>query len=265
MIAVLSATGHDFYAYPLPITVWSWHKLGIKCIVFIPKGDNQKIELAKKYCGTKAAFFEFDCEEKRIPTYSQVIRLFGAAIPILDINEQLITGDSDLCVFDGLPKLLNDMEHMEVIGADLTPTDQFPMCFIKMPVYQWKNILGINKTYQDHVSELIDPIEGLNIRGEQWCYDQWYIRKKIADSGMEFEVNFIKRARPNTQFAGHRVDRDDINWRAYVNEELVDAHLWRPGYTDENFANILELLTMKYPQEDFTWLIDYTNAYKQLL
>lgn len=75
----------------------------------------------------------------------------------------------------------------------------------------------------------------------------------------------IPRARPGTQFAANRVDRDDINWRAYVNDDLVDAHLWRPGYTDENFANIMELLTMKYPNEDFTWLRTYNEQYKNLL
>lgn len=262
MISVLSATENDFYAMPLPITVYSWYKLGIKSIVFIPKGDNPKLELAKKYCGTMATFFEFDCEEKRIPTYSQVIRLFGAAIPILNANEQLITGDSDLCVFDGLTDLLNDMEYMEVVGADLTPSDQYPMCFIKMTVSQWRNILGINKTYQEHVAELIDPIEGLNIRGEQWCYDQWFIRKKIAESGLEFDVNFINRSNGQNQFATRRADRD--GW-FFNTDNLVDAHLPRPLTEEDNFNKVYELFRIKYPNDNLQWMIDFRNEYLKLL
>ncbi len=261
MIAVLSATEHDFYAMPLPFVVYSWNKIGVKCIVFIPKGDNPKIELAKKYCGTGAVFFEFNCEEKRIPTYSQVVRLFAAAIPILDINDMLITGDSDLCVFDGLHDLLNGMEHMEVIGADLTPKDQYPICFVKMSVYQWRNILGINKTYQEHVSELIDPIEGLNIRGEQWCFDQWYIRKKVVESEMEFEVNYVNRSNGQNQFATRRADRDGWHFDPIG---LVDAHLPRPLTDQSNFDKVYNLFKIKYPNVDLQWMINYRNEYLKI-
>lgn len=262
MIAVLSATEHDFYAMPLPFAVYSWYKIGANCIVFIPKGDNPKIELAKKYCGTKATFFEFSCEEKRIPTFSQLSRLFGAAIPLVSRDEQLITGDSDLCVFDGLQELLNDMETMQVIGADLTPQDQYPMCFIKMSAYRWKHILGITKTYQEHISELIDPIEGLNIRGEQWSYDQWYVKKKVVESGLEFEVDFVNRSNGQNQFATHRADRD--GW--YFNPDgLVDAHLPRPLTEEDNFNKVYELFKTKYPDDNLQWMIDYVNEYKKIL
>jgi len=262
MIAVLSATEHDFYAMPLPFVVYSWYKLGVNCIVFVPKGDNPKLELAKKYCGTMATFFEFSCEEKRIPTYSQVIRLFGAAIPLVNDDEDIITADGDMCVFNGLTQLINDMEYMQVIGADLTPQDQYPICFIKMRAYQWRNILGINKTYQEHVSELIDPIEGINIRGEQWNFDQWYIKKKVVESGMEFDVNFVNRSNGQNQFATHRADRDGWHFNP---EGLVDAHLPRPLTDEQNFNKVYELFKMKYPNEDFQWLIDYNSAYKNLL
>jgi len=260
MIAVLSATEHDYYAMPLPFAVHSWSKMGIDCIVFVPKGDNPRLELAKKYCGLKATFFQFQCEEKRIPTYSQVIRLFGAAIPIIDPYETLITGDSDLCVFGGLLELLNGMEPIEIVGSDLTPKDQYPMCFIKMDVLQWRHILGINKTYQEHVSELIDPIEGLNIRGEQWCYDQWYIKKKIDESGIEPKL--IPRSNGQTQFATKRADRD--GWH-FDPDSLIDAHLPRPLTDDANFQKVYDLFSVKYPNDDLSWMKEYQEAYKQLL
>ena len=263
MIAVLSATEHDYYAFPLPIVVWSWRKIGCRCIVFVPSGNNPKLDLAIEYCGYNTDFYEFHCEEKRIPTFSQVSRLFGAAIPMLDKKETMIVGDSDLCVFGGFfNKLDNDRIH--IVGNDLTPKDQYPMCFISMTVGDWVDVMGIDKSYQEHIAELINPIEGINIRGEQWCYDQWYAKKRI-DAGGKLNITFHPRARPGTQFAEHRVDRDDVNWRSYVNENLIDAHLWRPGYTDENFANIMELMTPMYPNDDFTWLVDYRNEYLKLL
>ena len=259
MIAVLSATEHDFYAMPLPFAVYSWAKIGVNCIVFIPNGDNKKIELAKKYCPT-ASFFEFNCEEKRIPTYSQVARLFAAAIPILHFDEDLITADSDICVFKELLELINPMEPVQIIGADLTPDDQYPMCFIRMNINMWKYIFGITGTYQHHVSELIDPIEGMNIRGEQWCYDQWYAKKKISESGIEPDL--VNRSNGQNQFATKRADRDGWHFDPF---NLVDAHLPRPLTDEQNFNKVYELFKIKYPFDNLQWMVDYYNEYKKLL
>lgn len=260
MIAVLSATEHDYYAMPLPFAVYSWYKLGVPCVVFVPAGDNKRIELAKKYCGIKATFFEFRCEEKRIPTYSQVIRLFAAAIPLIDSSEQLITGDSDMAVFQPLIGLLNPMEVMEIVGHDLTPNDQVPMCYIKMNAARWKDVFGISSTYQDHVSQLIDSIEGENIRGEQWCYDQWYARKKLLDYGT-WEIKYHARSNGQNQFAQNRADRDGWSFDPY---NIIDAHLPRPLTNEENFNKVYELFKIKYPEDNLKWMIDFRNEYLQL-
>lgn len=261
MIAVLSATEHDYYAMPLPFAVYSWHKLGVPCIVFVPSGKNKKIELAKKYCGNMASFFEFECEEKRIPTYSQVVRLFAAAIPILSQYERLVTSDSDMCVFDPLLKLLHDPLSIEIVGADLTPADQYPMCYIKMMVSQWREVFKITKTYQEHVSELIDPIEGENIRGEQWCYDQWYAKKMIEERfGGKLKIN--NRSNGENQYAQNRADRDGWHFDPYT---IMDAHLPRPLTDPDNFHKLKVLFNFKYPGEDLQWMTDYYNEYINIL
>jgi len=144
MTSVLSCTENDLYAMPLPFVVYSWAKLGIKSIVFCPTGDNPKIQLAKKYCFGKAFFYEFDAEEKRIPTFSQVSRLFAASV-VNDDKEVLVTGDSDLAVFTDYYYQLND-EYIHVVGDDLTPDDQYPMCFISRPVCKWKEVFEIDST-----------------------------------------------------------------------------------------------------------------------
>jgi len=261
MIAVLSATEHDFYAMPLPLAVYSWAKLGVFSIVFVPSGDKPKLALAKKYCSELAVFFEFECEEKRIPTYSQVSRLFGAAVGLWNHggdNDTLITADSDICVFgDYFSKVRGDGIH--VIGADLTPADQYPMCFIAMAASVWKEVMGINKGYQAHLSELIDPIEGIDIRGEQWSYDQWYIKKKIDESGLP--VYLHNRAKEGTQFASKRADRDGWNFDPF---DLVDAHLPRPLIDIDNFNKVYDLFKIKYPIDDLQWMQDYYNEYKLL-
>jgi hypothetical protein len=263
MRAILSSTEHDFYAFPLPIVAYSWDKIGVKSICFIPRDNNPKLELAKKYCNEWCQFVEFNCAPFRIPTYSQVSRLLGAALRFDDDNTVLITGDSDLAVFGTALNICND-GNIHIIGADLTPDDQYPMCFIAMPVKTWRKVMQITASPQQHLEEIINPIQSSNLRGTAWCLDQWLIKKKISEHPEE-SVFLHKRARAGTQFADHRVDRDDQNWRSYLGSTLLDAHLWRPGYTDDNFANILELLQTQYPNEDFDWLREYRNQYIQLL
>jgi len=108
---------------------------------------------------------------------------------------------------------------------------------------------------------LLGGIETENFRGNYWSKDQEELFN-IFNKTPHVEA---PRARPNTQFANHRVDRDDTNWRAYVNDDLIDAHLWRDGFTEQNHANIMELMRMKFPNEDFTWLDAYRNEYLKLL
>ena len=261
MIAVLSATEHDFYAMPLPFVVYSWAHIGVPCIVFVPKGDNPKLELAKKYCGAYASFFEFECEEKRIPTFSQVSRLFGAAVTeLVEDNDVLVTGDSDLCVFSDYYKRLKD-GNIHVVGSDLTQSDQYPMCFISMPVHEWVSVMGIYKSYQEHIAELINPIEGLNIRGEQWCYDQWFIKKKLDESGKDIVFHF--RSNGQNQFALNRADRD--SWQNFNPDDIIDAHLPRPLTDEANMNKVYELFKIKYPNDNLDWMWEYYHAYKQLL
>lgn len=265
MITVLSATNDDFYAMPLPFAVYSWLKAGARTvIVFTPKGDNPKLHLAQKYCD-KTTFLHYTCEEKRSVTYSQVLRLFGGCLRFTDHTESMVTGDSDMCVFGGT-FINNDDGGIHIVGSDLTPPDQVPMCYIQMPVYKWRNIMGCYdsetnlRTCQDCVSELIDPIEGLNIRGEQWNFDQWYANKKLKESGED--INYHARSNGQNQFATHRADRDGWHFNP---DGLVDAHLPRPLTDEDNMNKVYELFKIKYPNDNLDWMWEYYHAYKQLL
>ena len=170
-------------------------------------------------------------------------------------DAMMITGDSDLCVFTDYFRNLDD-GNIHVVGHDLTPTDQYPMCFIAMPVHEWMNVMEINKGYQEHIAELINPIEGQNIRGEQWSYDQWYIKKKLDLSGKK--VTFHKRSDGTNQYAKNRADRDGWYFNAY---DIIDAHLPRPLTDTENFGKVYDLFKIKFPNDDLDWMIDYRNEY----
>jgi hypothetical protein len=107
----------------------------------------------------------------------------------------------------------------------------------------------------------LGELESTHFRGNFWSRDQEIMQRQFIKS----DLVKISRARTGTQFARQRVDRDDINWQSYLGSNLIDAHLWRPGYTEENFIKIIQLLHFQYPEENLQWMWDYRNEYIKLL
>jgi hypothetical protein len=260
MHAVISATEHDFYAFPLPITAYSWNRIGVKCIIFIPDNYGPKLELAEKYCNENI-FVEFHAPEHKIPTYAQVSRLFGCCLDLPD-DEVLITGDADLPVFGDYLLQAND-KQVHVFGADLVTGNQFPMCYLSATVKQWRSIMWapFGFGYQFYLNELLGPIECEHFRANQWCFDQNLAFENFSKAN--FPVIRHNRANAPHQFATRRADRD--GWPNQISPDIIDAHLPRPGYTEENFAKILNLFQTVYRSEDFQWIIDYRNEYIKLI
>lgn len=275
MKAVISTTYDDKYFFYLPITAWAWNKLGVNVICFSPatrdikdfEGNDfeKKMLVVQTYliqCNSVTEVF-FNSPIEKEATYSQCSRLYAAATPLFADDEVLITGDVDMAVFNA--KYFSDLNNSDIniVGADLVPDGQYPICYISMPVHKWKRVMEIpfGADHQDKLDQLLGELDCEHFRGNYWSKDQETIYNQIWLSLDEFCVHF--RAKPGTQFATRRADRD--GWPEVIAPDIIDAHLPRPGYTPENFSKILNLFQTMYPQDDFTWMIDYRNEYVKLL
>lgn len=266
MKAVISTTYSDTYLFFLPIVTWCWNKLGVDVICFLPyKRRNLHSDKTDLVINTiieqelKVRLKFFKAPEHKEATYCQVLRNYAAC---LDFPEDtlLVTSDVDMALFK-IPEYI-DNGKFSVFGSDLVPTGQYPECYITGKVKQWREAFNLNsKSYQQAIDELLGEDECEHYRGCRWSVDQEQSFLKISPT----EPNLIPRARPGTQFAANRVDRDDSFYKDRLNKEIIDAHLWRPGYTEENFPKILELLQYFYPEEDFSWLQKYNEEYVKLL
>lgn len=271
MNAILSTTYDDQYLFYLPIVTWSWNKLGVDVICFVPSlnGFNQHPTLnlvfdAKHWNpGLRLQFVKFAALKEKKATYAQCSRLYGAALPLFEDDEVLITGDVDMAVFNR--EYFESMNNGEVhvAGVDLVPEKQFPICYIAMSASNWRHVMWINtgESHQTKLDLLLGHLECEHFRGNYWAKDQESVYDHIIASG--FAINKHYRAAPGTQFATRRADRD--GWPENPAPDIIDAHLPRPGYTTENFTKILKLFKTIYPDEDFTWMIEYRNEYNNLL
>ncbi len=267
MKAILSTTYDDKYLYFLPIVTWCWNKLGVDVICFMPKNvddsTNRKIHRMLKCMPEfppRLQMVFFDAPKHKEATYAQCSRLYAACL-YLPEDEVLIIGDIDMANFK-VPYHMGGHDVFEIFGHDLVPENQYPMCYISAPVKQWRRAIDSTKSHQENLDLLLGHIECESFRGNYWGKDQETIFNLLKDAGTKVLTN---RSNGQNQFAQNRIDRDDTYWRDRLNKDIIDAHLWRDGFTEQNHANIMELLQFMYPEENFEWINEYRNAYLKLI
>lgn len=270
MTAILSCTADDLYSFNLPFAVYSWHKIGVDSIVFFPVQNYHfsgsayiRFIKATEMCSNIAPsvkFIPFVCQPDKVATYAQCARLYAAGIKDLN-TDILITADADMCVFNR--EYWENFDYngaVNIIGADLVPPGQFPMCYIAAPLVGWRNFMDIGRrSPQQCLDDLLGHLEAEHFRGNYWAKDQETIFNALEGHPYPFVKHL--RAREGTQFASRRADRD--GWQ--VTPDIIDAHLPRPGYDLLNFTKIVELFHIMYPHDDLTWMHEYYNEYTNLL
>lgn len=270
MKAILSCTFDDLYLFNLPFAVHSWHKLGVECVVFspLPVTDQPSVSdttnVVRKYLPDTTITRGIFCSKDKAATYAQCSRLYAAALPSLKSSEVLITSDADMCVFS--KEYWNQFDHqgwINVIGNDLVPEGQVPMCYISMPAVGWHTVMDIRaKTLQECLDDLLGNIEAENFRGNYWGKDQETAFQHLYPSHAAI-IRPHPRAYPGTQFATRRADRD--GWPEQIPLDIIDAHLPRPGYLQENFEKIYQLFQTMYQNDDHSWMYRYCVEYQQAM
>ncbi len=200
----------------------------------------------------------FKAPEHKQATYSQVVRLYAACWNLPE-DEILCTSDCDM----GLFKVPQYISGFTITGTDLVPKGQYPMCYVTAKVKDWRNAFNLNGvTYQEALDRLLGEDECEHYRGNRWSVDQEQMHKNIW---LTQEINEIPRSNGQNSFAQHRYDRDDSYILDRLSLDKFDFHMNRPGYEENNFNIILTILKFHYPNDDFAWLINYTNEYRKLL
>jgi hypothetical protein len=270
MKAIISSTYDDMYLFFLPLVAWSWRKIGVEVFCFIP-GDLSEFSHYSKFAtvlqALKEQCMQYDFSMINAPnikeaTYAQCSRLYASAIPELDENEVLITGDVDMAVF-GDYLLQANSGQIHVFGTDLVPPNQYPICYIAMPVKTWREVMWITSgvPVQQYLDELLGHLECDHFRGNYWGKDQETIYNQLERGCWPIVKH--ERAKAPHQFATRRADRD--SWPDIPLPDTIDAHLPRPGYTDQNWSKIFNLFKTMYPNEDLQWMEVYRNQYIKLL
>ena len=270
MKAVISSTYDDKYLYFIPIVTWCWNKLGVDVICFMPRTENISLQMmlinkVQVEQGLRQKHYFFNAPEHKEATYAQVSRLYGACLDLPE-DEVLVTADADMAFFSkDCVSRWNNLYHPIIFGADLVPDGQYPMCYAAMTVKQWRMVTkSEGKTYQQCLDEELGGLDSLHFRGNFWSKDQETLHNLIH-SNDEVDYRLHNRAKPGTQFATQRLDRDDSFILERLSPDIWDYHCNRPGYEPQNFEKIMAILSYYFPHEDLSWINEYNEKFKQLL
>ena len=265
--AVISTTYDSKYLWYLPLATCVWNKMGYNVICFVPGSgvDKMKYNLIEQVLGENGLMcdiYNFDCQENKAATYSQCSRLYAAALDLPE-DDMLIVSDIDMFVFN--PSYFHEPVKglIDVYGADLVPPKQYPMCYGVGQVGTWRTLIG-EGTVQEHLDKLLGDIECDNMRGNYWGKDQETLWN-LLNTNDEVDYRLFNRAKPGTQFATNRLDRDDAYILERLSPDIVDYHANRPGYEPHNCQTIMAILNYYFPHEDLSWIESYNEKFKQLL
>jgi hypothetical protein len=269
MKAIVSTNYDPKYIFFMPIVAWTWQKIDVEVRFMMPFYDihDKVVRLVMDTLRTNKSSCSVHCfrppTENHEVTYTQVSRLFAAADTLIPDDEILITSDIDMAVFK-IPPYNRSGNYFDIFGSDLVPPKQTPMCYVSATAGLWRKTFVKGRTLQECLDDELAEENCENMRGNLWCRDQELMHKGLMASSTVTHG----RAKFPTQFASNRVDRDNSYWLEDLmanKENIVDAHLWRPGYTEENVQKIVALLHIIYPNEAFDWLWEYAAKFRSIL
>lgn len=199
-----------------------------------------------------------DIQGYRSDTITQASRLYAACY----VEGYLMTGDIDL-----IP--LSDYWYAEpnektVWGHDLTGYGHYPICFVGMEAYHWREVMRLNS---NDLTQLMkrDLVANPNAHEDaqwekRWFHDQDLITQRLKP----YHPTIVKRGQYANGYAYGRVDRG--SW-SLDHKQFIDAHLPQQVYhkgREKYFEDMMTLLHFIWPKEDFGWFYDYHMEFKRL-
>jgi hypothetical protein len=282
--AVVSSSADNIYGFFTPILGRLWRDLiGYKPLFILFKDEDEWtrspdtafILKTLKDDGHEVIFIN-PVAGYRTSTVMQLSRVLAAAIPSVADDDYLLTSDADMLPLNRSYFHQQDPNYrFHIFSADAYAdiahgqhSPKYPMCYLGTEARYWKEIMGI-KT-QD-----IDVEAGRALQGrlDTWHNDEEYLVsclwrhpfhagriEKTKDHYAIGSCELFMRGWDASGIAFKRLDR--AAWSYENNQDAVDAHFFRPGYTER--ACLLKLISVFYPSS-LEWVTNYIDTFAKLV
>lgn len=203
----------------------------------------------------------------RSDTITQMSRLYAAAESTyvgqwnFMGDDYLMTGDIDLIPLSDY--WYPELDDKTVWGWDLTGYGHYPICFIGMRASQWREVMNLRGR---HVEDLIRrDLDTMPQAKSDDFYKRWFCDQDLITERLKtYNPTIINRGQYPNGYASGRVDRGA--W-SLDHRQFIDAHLPQQVYhkgREQKFEDMMNLLHLIWPKEDFGWFYDYHMEFKRL-
>lgn len=271
---ILSVNEDPEYLQYVPLTVWSWLKIGWEPYLFMV-GDlySPFLQLIYKTLDPLKGFALNPIRGYRSDTIAQVSRLYAAAQ--LEDDDLIMTGDVDMLALS--PYWQPDPSVFTIYGYDLTNRNDVPICYVSATGKNWKGLMNINSS---DINTLIKrdltiwPTSGENIPWEKrWSADQQILTDRINHSPLPKQ--YIDRGRLSTGYAKRRIDRGKWTYDVLgANDfEYIDCHVHRDLYKASQdkdhqyrykWEQHTDMINMLWSSESWDWYYKFMKQFAEL-
>lgn len=184
--------------------------------------------------------FGWDCRciEAKTVTNAQICRLFAGSF--YDDDRMLMLSDIDMLPLSDYWQPEDD--KITCYGRDLSIEHQ-PICYVAMNSKNMHDMMGEFQVFED----------------KHWTFDQDYLTYHLHGWPT------IQIERGIDDITGYPIGRiDRSSWDKSLQQPLrIDAHLLRPGYTDENWPRIMNLIKecLNPTEQEIIWLENYRTEW----
>lgn len=256
-IVVIGVSDKLKYLTSVPLAVWAWRQLGWEVAILQTGLLTKQVsatfdvtdDLSMAYDGIHWA--PLTAENISADSLSQICRLYVAEL-IKDEAAFIMTSDADMIPLKDFWSDSIEFDKINIWGHDLTGYTHYPMCYIGMTRSRWVETMCLTGNFHADIARDLKDVE------ITWFTDQDLIQRKI--NATQFPVKH--RSRGVYKATGYAINRVDRSSWSLQHNELWDCHNFHIDTlsTDEgaaNFARVIRMVNRVWPNEDFTWYINY--------
>lgn len=264
---ILSVNEKSMYAWFVPTCALMWRDVAdfrVSCI-FVGAVNPWLIEKSREV-GVDVYTVPAEAFPCGSSTAGQLARLYSYLLPGVEPDDYLLSVDSDAWPLASAPfqpsGALLDLTYPDVCDRMAFPT--IPIGYIGAKAATWREFMKLEGPRpEDAVRELF-ATHPMLISGQHngWNFDEYHVTTMIkAWHGYPGQTKIVRRS---GEPCVDRVDR--IAWPANPTRKgKIDAHLLRPGWTDENWPRLRPLLAECLTPEHLAWVeqykLDWTMTY----
>jgi hypothetical protein len=252
-IITLSVNENPVYAWFVPLCTLMWRQVAgfeVSCLFVGPL--DPWIEAKCREVGTRV----YACSPVIVGgAAAQLIRLFTYLAPGIEPDDYLLSVDADAWPLarafepSGAP-----IDLLYPACADHAETPYFPIGYIGAKAHAWCEFMGIGGASPEAGLEELYRTDPTLVAGHTgWNYDETLVTRKIKAWGGFRGARITKRPGDPPL---DRIDR--AGWVAHPQAKgHIDAHLLRPGWTEENWPRLRPLLEQCLTGESLAWADAY--------